>query len=170
MSICCGMKVVYSCCLFYLTPFTVFLFIISGQCGRRPSGSRVVNGQNSSPHSWPWQSSLRMNGGHVCGASLIRPDWVLTAAHCVFHFPKPELYTVVVGTSTWKEHWREKVIYSTIRAFKFWKRATKNYLRLQWTQTRNTGLETKPRSDFGREQAKANTIAFVLLQEQTKQK
>ena len=63
----------------------------------RPPFARVVNGQNASPHSWPWQVSLRVRGGHICGGSLIRPDWIVTAAHCVYRNPNPSGYTVVVG-------------------------------------------------------------------------
>ncbi|KAK3745940.1 hypothetical protein QZH41_012752 [Actinostola sp. cb2023] len=66
-------------------------------CGNRLAGSRVINGQNASPHSWPWQISLRVRGRHICGGTLIRPDWVLTAAHCVDRNPTPSGYTVVVG-------------------------------------------------------------------------
>lgn len=63
----------------------------------RPPFARVVNGQNASPHSWPWQISLRVRGRHICGGSLIRPDWIVTAAHCVDRNPSPSSYTVVVG-------------------------------------------------------------------------
>ena len=66
-------------------------------CGNRPFQARVVNGENASPHSWPWQISLRVNGRHICGGSLIKPDWVVTAAHCVERNPRPSGYTVVVG-------------------------------------------------------------------------
>lgn len=67
-------------------------------CGMRPALSRVVNGQDASPHSWPWQISLRVRGRHICGGSLIRDDWIVTAAHCVYRNPNPSGYTVVVGT------------------------------------------------------------------------
>ncbi|XP_031550564.1 chymotrypsinogen B-like isoform X2 [Actinia tenebrosa] len=67
------------------------------ECGRRPVGSRVINGQDATPHSWPWQISLRVYGGHTCGGSLISPEWVVTAAHCVHRNPSPSRYTVVVG-------------------------------------------------------------------------
>merc|ERR1712215_58023 len=72
---------------------------ISG-CGNRPFSSRVVNGQNARAHSWPWQISLRINGRHICGGSLINANWVVTAAHCVERNPSPRGYTVVVGAHT----------------------------------------------------------------------
>ena len=66
-------------------------------CGKKPFSARVVNGENAAPHAWPWQISLRVNGRHICGGSLIKNDWVVTAAHCVYRNPRPSGYTVVVG-------------------------------------------------------------------------
>ncbi|XP_062408565.1 chymotrypsin-like elastase family member 3B [Sardina pilchardus] len=57
-----------------------------------PNTSRVVNGEEARPHSWPWQALLE-TFFPVCGATLIAPNWVLTAAHCInFH-----TYRVVLG-------------------------------------------------------------------------
>ncbi|XP_075122001.1 chymotrypsin-like elastase family member 1 [Leptodactylus fuscus] len=48
---------------------------------------RVVGGTNAAKGAWPWQVSLQyLSGGywyHTCGASLIRANRVMTAAHCV---------------------------------------------------------------------------------------
>ena len=74
------------------------MILIFTACGNSPVyGARVVNGENAKPHAWPWQISLRVNGRHICGGSLIKNDWVITAAHCVDRNPNPSGYTVVVG-------------------------------------------------------------------------
>uniref|UniRef100_A0A4W3KHV2 chymotrypsin n=1 Tax=Callorhinchus milii TaxID=7868 RepID=A0A4W3KHV2_CALMI len=45
--------------------------------------SRIVNGEEAVPGSWPWQVSFQdYSGWHFCGGSLINENWVVTAAHC----------------------------------------------------------------------------------------
>ena len=32
--------------------------------------------------AWPWQVALLLDDTQVCGGSLIRSNWILTACHC----------------------------------------------------------------------------------------
>ncbi|XP_053772194.1 serine protease hepsin isoform X3 [Desmodus rotundus] len=60
-----------------------FLATTCQDCGRRKLPvDRIVGGQDTSLGKWPWQVSLRYDGAHLCGGSLLSGDWVLTAAHC----------------------------------------------------------------------------------------
>ncbi|XP_042556118.1 kallikrein-15 [Dipodomys spectabilis] len=49
-------------------------------------GDKVLEGEECPPHSQPWQVALYERGRFNCGASLISPHWVLSAAHCQTRF------------------------------------------------------------------------------------
>jgi trypsin len=45
--------------------------------------SEIVGGHAIEIEEAPWQVSIQDNWGHFCGGSILSPDWVLTAQHCV---------------------------------------------------------------------------------------
>ncbi|CAL8109480.1 unnamed protein product [Orchesella dallaii] len=49
------------------------------QCGRRRTG-RIINGTLT--NNFPWMASIKHNGIHSCGASIISNKFLLSAAHC----------------------------------------------------------------------------------------
>merc|ERR1712049_41268 len=47
-----------------------------------PNGNKIIDGSPAELGQFPWVSWLRI-GGSWCTSSLIRPNWILTAAHCI---------------------------------------------------------------------------------------
>ncbi|XP_064586987.1 proproteinase E-like [Zonotrichia leucophrys gambelii] len=76
----------------------VLLLVAGGARAAVLPESRVVNGQDAEPYSWPWQISLQYERDgtfrHTCGGTLIAANWVMTAAHCI---SKTRTYQVVLG-------------------------------------------------------------------------
>uniref|UniRef100_A0A2K5CDD9 Ovochymase 2 n=1 Tax=Aotus nancymaae TaxID=37293 RepID=A0A2K5CDD9_AOTNA len=45
--------------------------------------SRILGGSQVEKGSYPWQVSLKQRQKHICGGSIVSPQWVITAAHCI---------------------------------------------------------------------------------------
>src|SRR5688500_8296075 len=55
----------------------------AGSAAAAPESKRIVGGFDADPADWPYAAALFDRGSHLCGATVISQDAVLTAAHCV---------------------------------------------------------------------------------------
>ncbi|XP_057363298.1 ovochymase-2 isoform X2 [Manis pentadactyla] len=59
--------------------------------------SRIVGGSQVEKGSYPWQLSLKRREKHICGGTIISPQWVITAAHCVANRNPASVLNVTAG-------------------------------------------------------------------------
>jgi secreted trypsin-like serine protease len=76
----------------------------SMSCGCASSSTtvtaRIIGGEAAPNHAWGWIVSYQIYGGHSCGASLLTPEYAVTAAHCVVGYQNDlSALTIVAGTN-----------------------------------------------------------------------
>lgn len=83
---------------------------------------RIVNGFDASIHRYPYTVSLQEFESHFCGASVIAPDLVLSAAHCSIssstkvvinphNIEDPQKATEIFGVTTSVSHPQYEIHY-----------------------------------------------------------
>lgn len=78
-------------------PIALALVLLSILGLMAPAGA-IVNGRRARIQQVPWTVSLQDAEGHFCGGSLIAPDLILTAAHCLEGYRADEV-TVLAGAT-----------------------------------------------------------------------
>lgn len=92
-----------------------------GLCGQpKVKGNRVVGGDDAVPGSWPWQVLMFRNYAPSCGGTLIAPQWVVTAAHCIEHWRNtPFLVKIRVGEHDTKKKETYQADYGVEKIIKY---------------------------------------------------
>jgi hypothetical protein len=73
-------------------------FLIAATAGTSlvEKSKQIIGGSKADPTQFPWQVYITIDNSWLCGGSVIAPDWVLTAAHCVKECVEFNLWTKIV--------------------------------------------------------------------------
>lgn len=69
--------------------FVAFLFVSTQAQAFK---TKIVGGEDAEKGQFPFIASLQDYGEHFCGGTLIKKNWVLTAAHCVAWGPPAKVF------------------------------------------------------------------------------
>ena len=76
-----------------------------GRCGNQnsapglPAANRIVGGWATTEHQFPWMAAVlrtcETEYCHICGATIISEEWILTGAHCMEKIALEELGVLI---------------------------------------------------------------------------
>lgn len=61
---------------------------------------RIIGGVRALLTQHPYTASLRHDGQHICGATIVAPQFLISAASCAVADSSPAAYTVLVGSAS----------------------------------------------------------------------
>ncbi|XP_073450154.1 myeloblastin-like [Aquarana catesbeiana] len=78
--------------------------------------TEIVGGREARPNSHPYIASLQFRRQHFCGGSLIAPQFLMTAAHCLSDL-NPSQVTIVLGAHSLRSNEDSKQTFRIAQVF-----------------------------------------------------